>query len=65
MENRSSKWCCFSLPTDVFDQVIPKVDSVHLLVQDAEDHAQRLNGTPLSACWYARVPGISESHITR
>jgi hypothetical protein len=45
--------------------VIPKVDSVHLLVQDAEDHAQRLNGTPLSACWYARVPGISESHITR
>jgi hypothetical protein len=50
MENHSSKWCCFSLPLDVFDQELPTVDSVHLLVQDAEDPVQRLNGTPLCAC---------------
>ncbi|KAJ6930493.1 hypothetical protein NC652_014124 [Populus alba x Populus x berolinensis] len=64
MENHSSKWCCFSLPTDVFDQVIPKVDSVHLQVQDAEDHAQRLNGTPLSACW-SKLENEPSSQVSR
>lgn len=62
MENHSSKWCCFSLPTDVSDQELLRADRLHLPIHHVEDPVQRLNGTPLHVCWYPLFLGISDCH---